>query len=227
MKSPDLKADDHVKDTEVLKSHIVASAGWPGTWFDDPGTAGRAVGAEMAEPALKTIINLQGFVEQILRDEINFYLWNLHEIGGEDVVGANGEIDDYAITFSRPSARDVQKVGPALARLTQAIQTVTTGTKLLTPAESRAIIVSQINQLGLSDVPIEIELPAQLPSVIEDPAQLIGPGAGAVDKVDPTGAGNTAATNRKLDAQRAATAQQRAGITRTQEAIPLSIALFK
>lgn len=168
MKAPDLKADDHAQDTSVLKSHIVSSAGWPGTWFDDPGTAGRAVGAEMAEPALKGITNLQAYVEQIIRYEINFMLHQKRDAGEISFTG--DKIPPYQIAFTRPSTRDIQKTGPALARLGQFLDSVTN--KELSAQEARYIIVSQINQLGLSDAEFDMELPTEL-EALTDPKRIL------------------------------------------------------
>lgn len=191
MKVPDLRADDHVADAALLKSHIVSSAGWPGTWFDDPGSAGRAVGAEMAEPALKTIVNLQAYMELIIRAEIDYALRKMAEAGTFSL--DHGKIPEYALSFSRPSARDIQKVGPAFFRFTQGLNTITNTLQVLTPAEAREIIVSQINQLGLSDAPLSMELPVSLPSKLPTPQEI---------------------AQQTADAKIAATAQQVAGATK-------------
>ena len=153
---PDLKADDHSVDASLIKSHIVSSSGWPGTWFDDPGTAGRAVGAEMAEPALRNIVNLQAQVGAMLRVEIDYHLWSLEKSGNG--VGKNPE---YTLSFNKPSARDIAKVGPALKNLILGIKEAT-GAMLLSQEEGRQLIVSAANQLGISDLPLSMELPAEL-----------------------------------------------------------------
>lgn len=201
MKAPDLKADDHAQDTSVLKSHIVSSAGWPGTWFDDPGTAGRAVGAEMAEPALKGITNLQAYVEQILRYEINFMLFKKRDAG--EISFKGDQIPAYQIAFTRPSTRDIQKTGPALARLGQFLNTVTN--KTLTAQEARYVVVSQINQLGLSDAEFEMELPTDLEK-LTDPKRIMqqqqdAQRAVTANKVaeTPTGQRATSATSAESD----------------------------
>lgn len=154
---PDLKADDHAVDVSVIKSFIISSMGWPGTWFDDPGSAGRAVGVEMAEPALKNIISLQTDVANFLTPEINYVLANAKQLG----LITNTETE-YAISFNRASARDIQRIGPALARLSTFLDTLQNKLHVLTPEEVRRLVISQINQLDLTDAPLEIELPAEL-----------------------------------------------------------------
>lgn len=155
VKSPQLHADDHVNDTRVLKSHIVSGDGWPGTYMDDPGTAGRAVGIEMAEPALKMIITQQNILREILKVEMDYVLAQARRAGGREN-GSGFEPAEYTISFSRPSARDIQRTGPAMARLAQFLAEPLTGLSL---EEKRSIAVTQANQLNLSDVPLKLELP--------------------------------------------------------------------
>lgn len=162
---PDLKADDHSKDAALLKSHIVSSTGWPGTWFDDPGGAGRAVGAEMAEPALRNIVNLQGQVRQLISAEIDYHLASLAEHGLIEKPALDSW--GYTLSFNKPSARDIQKVGPALARLIDYV-TKAHAANLITQEEARQIVVSQANQLGISDAPLSMELPNDLLKLSQD-----------------------------------------------------------
>jgi hypothetical protein len=162
-KTADLKADDHAVDMAAMKSYIISSHGWPGTWFDDPGSAGRAVGAEMAEPALRNVINLQSVVSEFLRTEINHMLWQASQAGVLSL--SIEEIEDrnlFSLTFNRPSARDIQRIGPALARMGQFLESITSKVALLTQEEARAIVVSTIDQLGLSDQQISLDLPVSL-----------------------------------------------------------------
>jgi len=63
-------------------------------------------------------------------------------------------------------------------------------TQIITVEEARAVFVSQINQLGLGDAALEIELPAILPKKIDSPAEI---------------------AQRQLDAQRAAAANGEPG----------------
>lgn len=170
---PDLKADDHSKDAALVKSHIVSSQGWPGTWYDDPGSAGRAVGAEMAEPALRNIVNLQGQVRQIISFELDYHLASMRAKGTLKVP----EDATYSISFNKPSARDIQRVGPALGRLMDYVGKAV-ATRLLTQEEARMIVVSQANQLGISDSPLEMELPTELRQLAQkdERVQTIVPG---------------------------------------------------
>jgi len=156
--APDLKADDHSIDAGILKSHIISTSGWPGIWFDDSGS-GRASAQEMTESALRNIINLQAQVGQFLRTEIDYHLLSLRASGLLDA--SDDEIKDYTISFNRPSARDIQRIGPALGRLIDYV-TKATGANLITQSEARNIVVSQANQLSLSDQPIALELPVEL-----------------------------------------------------------------
>jgi len=152
--TPAMHSDDHSEDARVIKSHIVSAAGWPGTFFDDPGTAGRAVGAEMAEPAYKMVTSVQNYVAQILRVEMNYVL-NAHNI----------KSTAYDLSFSPPSHRDIQRTGPALARLSQFIEKlgpIKGRGALLTDEEMREIVVTQVNQLGLTDMAMGIPMPLGL-----------------------------------------------------------------
>lgn len=154
--SPDLKADDHAEDVRVLKSNIISGFGWPGTFFDDPGSAGRAVGAEMAEPALKMILSRQRQLKMILEEEMKYALFVAKAKGRIDKIGG------FHLAFQRPSMRDLQRIGPALARLAQFIETMHLKSGALTADEARQIAVTQINQLALTDTPLPIDMPAEL-----------------------------------------------------------------
>lgn len=160
---PDLKSDDHSTDASLVKSHIISSAGWPGTWFDDPGGAGRAVGAEMAEPALRNVVNLQAQVGNMLRFEIDYHLWSMWKKGN---FKAPPQDVRYSISFNKPSARDIAKIGPALKNLIIGLKEAT-GTFMISREEARQIIVSAANQLGVSDLPLSMELPAELAALAE------------------------------------------------------------
>lgn len=150
--TPDLNSDDHVEDVRVLKSNIVSGYGWPGTFFDDPGSAGRAVGAEMAEPALKMILSRQKQLRLILEEEMEYVAWVAK------TKGRIASIGDFHLSFTRPSMRDLQRIGPALARLSQFIETMQIKSDVLSQDEARQIAISQINQLGLTDTPLAIEM---------------------------------------------------------------------
>lgn len=156
LKTPDLHADDHAEDVRTIKSHIVAGDGWPGTFFDDPGSAGRAVGAEMAEPALRMIITQQDMLREILRIEMDYVLEQAQKASSRVNNGEPFVPGEYTISFSRPSSRDLTRIGPAMARLSQFMAEPMTG---LSPQEKRNIAVTQVNQLGLADVPLKMELP--------------------------------------------------------------------
>lgn len=162
---PDLKSDDHSKDAGLLKSHIISTMGWPGTWFDEAGGAGRAVGAEMAEPALRNIVNLQGQVRHMISTELDYHLEMRAKKGFIKKPTTDGW--GYTLSFNKPSARDIQRVGPALARLIDFVTKAHTD-GLITQEEAREIVVSQANQLGISDAPLSMELPVELAKMAAD-----------------------------------------------------------
>lgn len=158
-KFPDTQADQHSADVLVQKSHIVSSAGFPGTFFDEPGSAGRAVGAEMSEPTFKGISSLQAQIAHFLREEIDYAL----EAAIQHNALAQDAVDwEYTISFGSPNARDIQRIGPAMARLVQAATQAVAG-KIMTQEQAAALLAAQINQLGLSDVPMLID------DMFEDP----------------------------------------------------------
>lgn len=177
---PDLKSDDHAADAAVIKSHIIASAGWPGTFFDDPGTAGRAVGAEMAEPAYKHILNSQSYLKEILKQEMNYVLQVAREAG---TLSGDEKDQKYTLSFAKPAIRDIQRVGPAFARLVEALNMIR-AQKVVNEDEVRMIFASLVNQLNLSDSPLEMEVPSdadvmplpKMPPMAQQGAG--GPGAG-------------------------------------------------
>lgn len=149
---PNLRSEDHSEDAQLLKSHILTSAGWPGIWFDDP-TAGRANAQEMAEPAYRHVVSLQTELSTFLRLEIDYFLQHI------GVERSDTPWDDYTLSFNRPSTRDLQRIGPAMSRIADFAER-TLATKVLDPGEARQLVVSLINQLGLSDVPLSLELSA-------------------------------------------------------------------
>ena len=110
------------------------------------------MGAELAEPALKMIISRQNMLKRILITEMRYVL---------DVARRKKLIDEpgtFDLSFSRPSMRDLQRLGPALARLSQFL-TSSREDQTLSREEARAVVVSQINQLALTDAPLSVELP--------------------------------------------------------------------
>lgn len=173
-KTADFRADDHVKDVDSLKSVIVSSKGFPGTWFDSPGAAGRAVGAEMAEPAVKRVVTLQRIVGEFLCTIFDYVLWTAEKHGTYTRPAGNND-RPYSIGWSRPSARDFQRTGPALARLAQFVDS-TLKQHIMSPDEVRVLTASIINQLGLSDDDVVYELPMDLDKYHKDRmAQLLVP----------------------------------------------------
>lgn len=168
--APDMKADDHATDTSNLKSFIVASMGWPGTWFDDPGDAGRAVAGEMAEPSLKKIVADQAEVGDFLRTEFNFMLNRMIDTGllkPSSRVNIKDPFDssripEYTISFSKPSARDFQRLGPALQRFAGFMDSLINRAELITKEEGRRMVAAAVNQLGLMDSMLSTELPATI-----------------------------------------------------------------
>jgi hypothetical protein len=187
---PDLKADDHSKDAELINSHIISGAGWPGTFFDSPGSAGRAVGAEMAEPALRNVVNLQSQVNAMLRFEIDYHLWSMYKAGSFKTDPRDVE---YSLSFNKPSARDISRIGPALKNLIVGIKDAQ-GMYALSQEEARQIIVSAANQLGISDLPLDMELPPELVKMAEDARTMAADAMKA--KSEPAVAGKPAANGK-------------------------------
>ncbi len=143
---PDLKPEQHAEDAGIIKSHILMSAGWPSVWFDES-SGGRAAADQMAEPAYRHVTALQQELAGFLRQMIDFYLQTL----GTPRSAAPWE--DYSITFSRPTTRDLQRIGPIMSRIAQLAESaISTG--VLSRLETRELIVSFINQLGLVDTPL-------------------------------------------------------------------------
>jgi hypothetical protein len=90
---------------------------------------------------------------------------------------------EYDLSFSPPSNRDIQRTGPALSRLGQFIDTTSAGKTrqaILTPQEQRDIIVSQVNQLGLTDMPMKLQMPLNMVPALPEPTPQ--------EKADPVGA---------------------------------------
>lgn len=207
----DLKADDHATDVGVMLSHIVGTAGWPGTWFDAPGTAGRAVGAEMAEGTLKNITQLQYVVAGILKTEIDYAIYCAIQKGKYKPKARKSNrlgIPSYIISFSRPTAKDIQRMGPSLARYSEFIKNITSTVPLLSQEEGRQLVIAQIQQLGLNDVPMSLELPAGLAKIPKpkDPNAVPPRGAVAGDL-----GGGSPATDPKAAAKVAEAAQKNEG----------------
>ncbi|MCK9470015.1 MAG: hypothetical protein M0Q49_11425, partial [Porticoccaceae bacterium] len=81
-------------------------------------------------------------------------------------------------SFSPPSHRDIQRIGPALARIAQfltGVSTIKGRGALLTEAEQREIVVTQINHLGLTDMPLSIPLLAVPDTKPPTPEELADP----------------------------------------------------
>jgi hypothetical protein len=151
--SPETHADQHAEDVKTQKSHIVSSAGFPGTWFDEPGDAGRAVGAEMAEPTYKAVLSMQKQIAGFLREEMNFVLWHAERAKRFGAAWTPGE---FVLQFPRPAARDIQRIGPAVFRLSQSLG-VAAEHGMLTNEQGAIVLTSQLNALGLSEIPLTPE----------------------------------------------------------------------
>jgi hypothetical protein len=161
-KTPDLKSDEMSTDAGMIKSHIVSSAGWQGTFFDDPGTAGRAVGAEMSETVFRSISTFQSVVSIFLKKEIRYALWCLREAGKL----STDKLDDFYVNFPPATTRDIVKIGPGMFRLSQALDTMVKN-RTISPAEARMIEASQINQLGLTVSSLGLRLPTDLEKLVK------------------------------------------------------------
>lgn len=154
----DTKPDQAEKDVALLRSHIIGSSGFPGTFYDSPGSAGRAVAQEMAEPVYRGIVSIQAQIREILRDEINYVLWRAQDAGVLPRYNGGARIFpyeiEYHISFPRPSSRDIQRTGPAVARLAQGLAAAVKG-GLITLGQAQTIIIDQVNALDLSSLPME------------------------------------------------------------------------
>jgi hypothetical protein len=158
----DLKADDHSVDAGLLKTHIIASSGWPSIWFDESG-ASRASAQEVAEPAYRHIQNRQRELASFLSVEIDWYLQQ------RGIRRSSRPWEDYTITFSRPSSRELQRVGPAIGRIADFINAALEA-GIITKEEARGVLLTQINQLGLTDMPMDLKLPEELSAPAPAPA---------------------------------------------------------
>jgi hypothetical protein len=178
-KTPDLKSDEMATDAGLLKSHIVASAGWQGTFFDDPGSAGRAVGAEMSEPVFRRITTLQSLITQFLKLEIKYALWAQREAGSDT------DEKPFWVCFPPATTRDIVKTGPGMFRLTSALSQAKKD-NVITEGEYRQIVATQVNRLGLSTSPMSLQLPADLEKKIKQASlQALNPGLPGVIQGDP------------------------------------------
>lgn len=155
--TPDLKSGDMEKELRLFQSLIIGSDGWPGMLFDDPGSAGRAVGAEMVDSAMRNITSLQAEIDNFLSEEIDFYLESL---GLRSRSRSTGE-RLYRLVWARPSIREIQRFAPALERIQDTLSKAEKD-RTLTQEEHRSILVQQLAQLGMTDIPLQLELPAEL-----------------------------------------------------------------
>ena len=147
LKAPATNADDHSEDVKTERSYILAAAGLPGTWFDAPGDAGRAVGAEMTESTFKAITSLQRQIGSFIADELNYMLWQRQEIT------SGFTAKPFTIRFSRPALRDIQRTGAAIHRLAQGLG-VAVENGMLTREQAAQVIVAQLNEVSLAGVPL-------------------------------------------------------------------------
>ena len=145
--SPDTHADQHAEDVQTQRTHILSSMGLPGTWFDSPGSAGRAVGAEMAEGTYKAIVSYQKLVNVFLRREIDYMLWYRGTIEGS-------EYKDYAIHFARPSVRDSQRISQSMWNLSRSLEKAIDKGYISRPQAAR-VFLDQLNESRGSQLPLE------------------------------------------------------------------------
>jgi hypothetical protein len=124
--TPDLKATDLEAIKKVFLHHILSVRGWPEHWFTAGGDVNRAVGAEMAEPIVKTLSKRQGYVKYMLaftgryviRQAVNAGL--LREKVQVPKRGGQGTelkpaVETFKVEAPEIAAKDINRIGQALA----------------------------------------------------------------------------------------------------------------
>lgn len=165
--TPDFRSSDMEKEMKLFQSLITGSDGWPGMLFDDPGGAGRAVGSEMVDSAMRNVVALQQEIDPMLSDEIDYYLFQM----GMRTRSRKEGTKMYRIVWAKPSIREAQRFAPAIERIAKTLD-MAGKSHLLTREEQRSVLIQQIQQLGLSDIPMQIELPTELLEENDPPPML-------------------------------------------------------
>jgi hypothetical protein len=178
--TPDFRSSDMEKEMKLFQSLITGSDGWPGMLFDDAGGAGRAVGSEMVDSAMRNVVALQQEIDPMLSDEIDYYL---NSMGFRSRSRKEGT-KMYRIVWAKPSIRETQRFAPAIERIAKTLD-MAGKSRLLTRDEQRAILIQQIQQLGLTDLPMQIELPAELEEENDPPPVIAGPFGGQQQNIKP------------------------------------------
>jgi len=162
------------KEMKLFQSLITGADGWPGMLFDDAGGASRAVGSEMVDSAMRNVVALQQEIDPMLSDEIDYYL---NSMGFRSRSRKEGT-KMYRIVWAKPSIRETQRFAPAIERIGKTLS-LASKDRLLTREEQRSILVQQIQQLGLTDIPMQIELPTELLEENDPPPPVVaGPFGG-------------------------------------------------
>ena len=161
----------------------------------------------MVDSAMRNVVALQQELDPMLSDEIDYYL---HQMGFRTRSRKEGT-KMYRIVWAKPSIRETQRFAPAIERIASTMEKAGKN-RLLTREEQRSILVQQISQLGLSDIPIQIELPTELleendpPPVMPFGAQPVNGNGNSNGKQSP-GQDNTNGNNK----QRALPVQNQGG----------------
>lgn len=156
-RTPDFRSNDMEKELRLFQSLIVGSDGWPGMLFDDPGSAGRAIGSEMVDSAMKNVVALQQDIEPMISEEIDYHLDSL----GLRTRTRREGVRMYKIVWAKPSIREAQRYAPAIERIAKTMD-IANRDRLLTREEQRSVLVQQIQEFGMTSLPIQIELPTEL-----------------------------------------------------------------
>jgi len=167
--TPDFRSNDMERELRLFQSLIVGSDGWPGMLFDDPGSAGRAIGSEMVDSAMRNVVSLQQEIDPMLSEEMDYHL---DSIGIRTRQVGSGE-KMYRIIWAKPSIREAQRYAPAIERITKSIDQAGKA-RLLTREEQRSLLIQQITELGISNIPMKIELPVELEEENDPPPPIVG-----------------------------------------------------
>jgi len=141
--TPDLKAADATAQARLIRTHILAGAGFPETWFSEGGKTNRATAGEMASPTLRSLATRQKFFKHMVRRIFQFVIdqAKIHKAIPEDV--------DETFVIDIPMVeRDTKDKAQVLVSMTNAMM-IARENAWISDEEAKVVFQHFMGQMGI------------------------------------------------------------------------------
>lgn len=190
--TPGLQAADLSDLARLIRNHVLGGATIPEHWFGGGGDVNRAVGAEMAEPTMKSLSMRQRAVKALLEQIGRYVLRKRAGVEGEREIDWSDERWRVEAVFPEMSPKDTTKYAAALQQVVTACSMAVADGRM-TELTATRLIAAVAGRLGV-EIDAEQELADALDEAAKrreddafsDPAKVDGAGDAEPDPADPS-----------------------------------------